>query len=473
MENGDSSSRATGPALSRLFAALRDRTGRLLARSERLLAITFASLVTIGTIILSLPISHTSEDFTFLDALFTATSAVCVTGLIVVDTGRDFTPFGQGVILVLFQLGGLGIMTFAAVATQVLGGKLSFRSQAILSDTFYQGNAATLVRRDLKRILALTVSFEALGILLIYGRMGQSASGPPPLFSAIFHSVSAFCNAGFSLHADSMTQFRADPVVMFAIVVLIIVGGLGHTVLLEMARRSYAWIRRRRQSPLVWSLNSRIVLRMSVGLIALGAVMFLILGVSSEEETWPASVGDAVFQSVTCRTAGFNSIDIGSLSTTALLVMVVLMFIGGSPASCAGGVKTTSVATWYAQLWAWLRGQRDVTLLGRRLPPDLVARAAMIIGLAVVWNAVGCLVLTAFEAGNPHMAFEDLVFEQASAFATVGLSTGITASLSVGSKLWIILSMFVGRIGPLTFAMVISTRETERIRYPEERVMVG
>jgi len=473
MENGDSSSRATRPAFSRPFATLRDRAGRLLARSERLLAITFASLVTIGTILLWLPVSHTSADFSFLDALFTATSAVCVTGLIVVDTGKEFTSFGQGVILVLIQLGGLGIMTFAAVATQVLGGKLSFRSQAILSDTFYQGNAATLVRRDLKRIVALTASFEALGVLLLYFRMHQSASDPTPLFSAVFHSVSAFCNAGFSLYSDSMTQYRTDPVVMFAIIVLIIVGGLGHSVVLEMVRRGYARLTRRRPSPLMWSLNSRIVLRMSVVLIVLGAVMVLILGVGEQEDTWVRAAGDALFQSVTCRTAGFNSVDVGSLSTTALLVMAVLMFIGGSPASCAGGVKTTSVATWYAQLWAWLRGQRDVTLLGRRLPPDIVARAAMIIGLAVVWNAVGCLVLTAFEAGKPGMAFQDIIFEQASAFATVGLSTGITASLSIGSKLWIILSMFVGRIGPLTFAMVISTRETERIRYPEERLMVG
>ena len=470
MANGESSSRATGPALSRLFAALRDR---LLARSERLLAITFALLVTIGTILLWLPVSHTPVDFSFLDALFTATSAVCVTGLIVVDTGRDFTPFGQGVILVLIQLGGLGIMTFAAVATQFLGGKLSFRSQAVLSDAFYQGNAATLIRRDLKRILAITATFEALGVLLLYSRIDLSASGPPPLFSAVFHSVSAFCNAGFSLYSDSMTQYRADPRVMFAIVLLVIVGGLGHTVVLEMVRRSYARIRRRRPTPLMWSLNSRIVLRMSAGLIILGAVMILVLGVGGEGETWLVSIGEAIFQSVTCRTAGFNSVDIASLSTTALLVMAVLMFIGGSPASCAGGVKTTSVATWYAQLWAWLRGQRDVTLLGRRLAPDIVARAAMIIGLAVVWNAVGCLVLTMFEAGRPNMAVENLIFEQASAFATVGLSTGITGSLSVGSKLWIILSMFVGRIGPLTFAMVISTRDAGRIRYPEERLMVG
>jgi len=473
MENGESSSTGPAAALNRLRATLRAFGDRLLARSERLLAGTFASLVLVGALLLWLPISHTKADFSFLDAIFTATSAVCVTGLIVVDTGKDFTPFGQGVILVLLQLGGLGIMTFAAVATQVLGGKLSFRSQAALSDTFYQGNAASLLRRDLKRIIALTFSFEAIGAGLLFFRMGHSPDGPSPFFDALFHSVSAFCNAGFSLHTDSLIGYRADPLVMVAIMVLIVVGGLGHTVVLEAVRRGYDRLRGRRHSPFMWSLNSRIVLRMSAGLVVFGAILLLVLGVGARHGSWFGSAADALFQSVTCRTAGFNTVDVGSLPRTALLVMVVLMFIGGSPASCAGGVKTTSVATWSAQIWAWLRGRSDVTLLGRRLPPEVVARAAMIIGLAIVWNAVGCMILTACEAGKQGMGLENLLFEQASAFGTVGLSTGITAHLSVLSKLWIILSMFVGRIGPLTFAMVISARQAARIRYPQERLMVG
>ncbi|MFQ5412618.1 MAG: potassium transporter TrkG, partial [Phycisphaerae bacterium] len=184
-------------------------------------------------------------------------------------------------------------------------------------------------------------------------------------------------------------------------------------------------------------------------------------------------LANALFQSVTSRTAGFNTVPIGSLSTPALLVLGMLMFIGGSPASCAGGIKTTSVAAWYAQLRAWLTGRRDVILMGRRLPGEIVARAGMIIGLGVIWIAVGSIVLTVLESGRTGMSFERLLFEQVSAFGTVGLSTGITSSLTAGSRIWIILSMFVGRIGPLAFAMVISQQETDYVRYPEEHLMVG
>lgn len=438
-----------------------------------MLAVTFASLIAVGTLLLWLPFSHLPGRVSPLDAVFTATSAVCVTGLVVKDTGTDFTPFGQGVILVLIQLGGLGIMTFAAAATQLLGGKLSFRSQAALSDTIYQGNAASMLRRDLKRIVAMTFVIEAIGAALVYSRLGPTSEAHGPIFTAVFHSISAFCNAGFSLHADSLVRYRGDFVVMTTMMLLIVAGGLGHGVVLEGVRRCWNRLRHRPHAPLMWSLNTRVVVWMSLGLIAAGTVMLLFLGVGGQRDSLGGAVADAVFQSVTCRTAGFSTVDVGRLSTTGLLVMAALMFIGGSPASCAGGVKTTSVVTWYAQLRAWLRGETDVSLLGRRLPGEVVARAAMIIGLAMIWILVGGMVLTYCERGSAEIGLRDLMFEQVSAFGTVGLSTGVTPNLSVGSRIWIILSMFAGRIGPLTFAMVVSQRGFAHVRYPEERLMVG
>lgn len=446
----------------------------LFERSERMLALTFLLLIFIGTILLWLPVSHARTGVSLLDAFFTSTSAVCVTGLTVVDTEKDFSRFGQVVIMVLIQLGGLGIMTFAALGAQLLGGKMSFRSQFIVADSFYQGHAASKLRRDLKRVIALTLLVEAIGACVIYLDLVGEGLEEAPVFSAIFHSISAFCNAGFSIYSDSLVYHRFEsPAFIYTIMALIVLGGLGHAVVLETARRTWNRLRRIPASPLMWSLNTRVVLYMSFSLILIGAILVFPLGANAQSRSWFDAVTNALFQSVTCRTAGFNTIDIGALPRTGLLVMMVLMFIGGSPASCAGGVKTTSVATWYAQLVAWLRGRTDVTLLGRRLPPEIVARAAMIIGLGVLWCSFGCMLLTFLEESSPKMTMMSLMFEQVSAFGTVGLSTGITPMLSQSSKMWIILSMFVGRIGPLTFAMIVSQRGVGWIRYPEERLMIG
>lgn len=446
---------------------------QLLDRSERMLALTFGLLILIGAYLLWLPAAQKHNDVRFIDALFTSTSAVCVTGLTTVDTEKDYTRFGQAVILVLFQFGGFGIMTFAALGSQMLGRRMSFRSQYMLGDTFFQKHAASSVGRDLKRIFALTFFIEAAGALIIYFDLIDEPNETSPIFSAIFHSVSAFCNAGFSIYSDNLSAHHINYYFTYAIMVLIILGGLGHAVVLETSRRLWCRLLRRRVDPYKWSLNTRVVLLVSALLIFFGAVTIGPLGAWKQSTGWFDGFTNSLFQSITCRTAGFNTVDIGSLSRTALLVMMVLMFIGGSPASCAGGVKTTSVATWGAQLLAWLRGRADVTLLGRRLPPEVVARAAMIIGLGVLWCCFGCMLLATLEPDTEKMNELNLMFEQVSAFGTVGLSTGITPLLTFGSKVWIILSMFVGRIGPLTFAMIVSQRTVGSIRYPEERLMVG
>ena len=376
-------------------------------------------------------------------------------------------------ILALIQLGGLGIMTFAALAAQMLGGRVSFRSQAVLADAFYQHEAAGALKKNLKRIVALTLIMEVAGAGLLYRDFQATSTTHPPLFSAVFHSVSAFCNAGFSLHTDSLTVYRGHLVTMFTIMTLIVVGGLGHTVVLEAVRRGVARLRRRRAHPVQWSLNSRVVLVASAALILAGTVGLLLLGLGDDQLGWTGALPAALFQSVTARTAGFNTVDIAALPTASLLLMAGLMVVGGSPGSCAGGIKTTSVAVGIAYLRSQLRAEQDVTLLGRRLPQSLVARAAVIGGLAILWNAIGCVILAATELGEREMPFEGLLFEQVSAFATVGLSTGITPALSALGKLWIVLTMLVGRLGPLAVALLVMPPRSSDARYPEERLMIG
>jgi trk system potassium uptake protein TrkH len=459
--------------MRRLLATLRAIAMAVLKRPEGLLLVTFALLIVVGSILLALPVAHHAGKVGPLDALFTATSAVCVTGLVVVETGADYTRFGQIVVLVLIQLGGLGIMTFAALGAQMLRRRLSFRSQAVLADVFYQREAAGVLKQNLKRIILLTFVLESIGAWLLYLHFRHDAAGQPPLYSAVFHSISAFCTAGFSLHSDSLTAYRSDLLVVGTIMVLIILGGLGHTVVLESLQRAGRALLRRPNRPVQWSLHSRVVLTSSAVLIAVGTVGLLAFGLGEDGQGWAQRVLNALFQSVTARTAGFNTIAIGALPMASLLILVALMFVGGSPGSCAGGIKTTSVAVWIAYFRAQIRSTQDATLYGRRLPQGLIARAAVIGGLAIVWNAAGCLILSATESASSGASLDRLLFEQISAFGTVGLSTGITASLSTVGKLWIIATMFVGRLGPLSVALAVMTQRPSTVRYPEEHLMIG
>ncbi|HVP11638.1 MAG TPA: potassium transporter TrkG, partial [Phycisphaerae bacterium] len=419
-------------------------------------------------------VSHARGRIGILDALFMSTSAVCVTGLATLDTSMDLTRFGHVVIIFLMQLGGLGIMTFAALGAQVVGRRLSFRSQAILSDSLYQSDAAGALRTDLKRVFLLTFLIEASGVLLLYSEFRQRTTEPEAMFSAVFHGISAFCNCGLGLYSDSLISYRARPIVLCTVMALIILGGLGHSVILEAARRTKRRLLGRPGGPMMMSLHGRVVLRTTACLIVAGTVGLLAFGQTPDERTWGECIWGALFQSVTSRTAGFNTVNLGNLPAASLLVLILLMFVGGSPASCAGGIKTTSLAVWIAHLRARLQGMEDTTLLGRRLPPDTITRVALVGGLSLVWNLAGCFVLAVTEAhGGSQMTFLNLLFEQISAFGTVGLSTGITPGLSGVGKLWIIMTMYIGRIGPLTAAMAVLLPQPAAVRYPQERVMIG
>jgi len=433
----------------------------------------FAAVIFLGTLLLSLPWAQTTGKVGLIDALFTSTSAVCVTGLTVVDTEKDFTRFGHVVILLLIQTGGLGVMTFAALAFQLLGRRFSLQSEAVLHDTLFQRDVAGQFQRAFKTIVTLTFAIEGAGTLFLWLMLLPTMNPGPALFSALFHSVSAFCNAGFSLRSDNLAGLRGNEGFLIVIMVLIILGGLGYTVLHELLNKAKGYAGPKRPSNVARvTLHGRLVLWVSSILVVAGAVSFLIFGLTAAETTVSQKVLNAMFQSVTARTAGFNSLDIGALPQASLFILIALMFVGGSPGSCAGGVKTTTAAIWGARLLSALRGRRDVRILDRRLPWELVGRTDVLMALALFWNLVGTLFLLTTESHLPHGAL-GLMFEQISAFGTVGLSVGLTPDLSTAGKLWITLTMFVGRLGPLTIAIWMFPKERTHVRYPKGTVMIG
>jgi trk system potassium uptake protein TrkH len=435
----------------------------------------FAGVILVGTFILLLPWSQTKGEVGFVDALFTSTSAVCVSGLVVVDTGRAYTLFGQTVIVALIQIGGLGIMTFAALAYLMLGQRLSLASQAALHDAFFQRDLGIEFKRRFFQILLITASIELAGILSIFLALRwRQAPVLQALFSALFHSISAFCNAGFSIYQDNLVGLRDSPVIMTTVMSLIVLGGLGHIVLSELLHHGKSRLSgSKTAAPQSLSTHTRVVLRTTLALIALGWLGLLCLGLTSSEPTWGMKLSCSLFQSITARTAGFNTVDIGLMPLSSLLLLTLLMFIGGSPGSCAGGIKTTALAISLAELRAKLKDEDHVVILERRVPKPILDRTMVLIRLAVIWNLLGVLLLLCTETGRLGVGFHDVLIEQISAFGTVGLSTGLTDKLTMIGRLWITATMFVGRLGPLTLAMGVLPTTHIHVKYPEGRIMIG
>lgn len=439
----------------------------------RLLVGSFLVLIAVGTLLLKLPAATPADQpIGWIDALFTATSAACVTGLAVRDTGTGFTPFGQVVILLLIQLGGLGIMTFSLFVLALFRGRVSLAQRTILEQTV-AGSLGQNLWPLLRLIFAFTFGTEGLGALLLFLRWAPEMGAGKAAWSAVFHSISAFCNAGFGLRPDSLTAWRGDPWVVLTVSALIVLGGLGFFTVWE--------IRRSRGLRSRLSVHSRLALAVSAVLIVLGTVAFWLLETrrAFAGMTWSEQLLAAFFQSVTTRTAGFNSVDIGVLSPGTLFLMILLMFAGGSPGSCAGGIKTTTLGVLVVATVTRLRGHGNVNVFNRTLAPQTVRNALSIAlgGAFVVTTAVFALVLLQAPGGplaEERAVFLDYLFETVSALGTVGLSTGVTADLSPASRLLVSLLMFMGRLGPLTIATSLATGGTEDDwRYPEEEVMVG
>jgi trk system potassium uptake protein TrkH len=457
-----------------------ERSARMLLRAASrpglLLSGSFVGLIAVGTLMLVLPMSlRDVDDVSIIDSLFTMTSAVCVTGLTVNDVSTNYSRFGQTVILLGIQLGGMGIMTVAALAlTMVRSGSLhSQRQYAAMMDARTLADLRTMVRS----IVVGTLVIESLGALALWALLdGHPAmEGRPTAFHAVFHAVSAFCNAGFALFPNNLVPFVDDPAIQVVLGILIVTGGIGFPVIVELTRHAWAWVRRlsRRGTahPGRMTLSTWVVLRTTFWLILVGAVATWLLewgGALAHRSHFDRIVA-AFFASVNTRTAGFNTVDVGSMKDATWIVFCILMFIGGSPVSTAGGIKTTTFAVMFATLRAELRGC-DPELGHRAVAPEDLRKATAVVVLSASILVVVVLGLSLTE----EHAFVRLLFEAVSAFATVGLSTGITADLSVLGKLLITLTMFIGRVGPLTIALAVGREHADRpYRLAPENLPVG
>lgn len=450
----------------------------------RTICLGFIAVITVGTLLLMLPFATNDGSWNNpLVALFTSTSAVCVTGLIVVDTGSYFSFWGQLIILLLIQVGGLGYMTTTTFLILLLGRRCDLRQKLAIQESFdrpfLQGNSQTLIRS----IIATTLVFEVFGVILIFNVFAEKYGSVQGLWLAVFHSISAWNNAGFSLFSDSLVSVYNSWIINLTIPVLIIFGGIGYQVIMELYM-AIVHIITNKQERLVFSLNFKVVISTTAILLVAGTIIFFII-----EYTNPNTFGDldfksklltAWFQSVTTRTAGFNSIDIGQMTFAGLFLTIGFMFIGASPSGTGGGIKTTTLRILFNCTRSVLRGNDEVVMFGREIPVALILKA-----VAVIFGSTSMVVLMTFLISLNEGLFNPIFFESGvsslqvlfeviSAFATVGLSTGITASFSPVSQLLLILTMYTGRVGILLFMAAIAGETNPRIiKYPEENLLVG
>jgi len=439
---------------------------------ERIFINSFAGVILAGTIFLYLPFSST-KGLSFVDALFTAASAVCVTGLAVIDIGQDLTFTGQVMTIILFQVGGLGIITFSAFLFGMMGRGISFKGREIVQSTLLH-----TPRRDffviLKSVLIATFIIESVGIVILFLRFSQDFPFGTAFFHAVYNAISAFNNCGYSLFSDNLVRYQGDIVVNLTVMGLIVMGGIGFVVIHEVFYRLKGSERK-------LSLHTKLVLITTGVLILGGAILFYFFERNHVIQNMPlqTQILASLFQSVTPRTAGFNTVDIGQLTNATVLMMIVLMFIGASPGSTGGGIKTTSATLLMLLIWSRWKGSEEVNIWNRTIPKDLITRTISIIFAAAfaVFLITSVLLLAEAENLQPLQSrhfFVEYLFETTSAFGTVGLSMGVTPKLNDLQKLAIILIMFAGRVGPLTLAFSLARRSTKKgITYAEESVMVG
>ena len=433
----------------------------------------FAGYILLGTLFLWLPLSAARDPISFVDALFTSTSAVCVTGLVTVDISKSFSFFGQVVTIVLFQVGGLGIITFSTVFFVMMGRGISFKGREIVQSTFLHTPQANFMV-ILKSVLWFTIFFESIGILLLWYRFGYDFPVGQAFYQAIYHAISAFNNCGLSLFPDSLVRYQGDLIVNLTVMALIVAGGIGFVVQHEV----FAKLRGRQKK---LSVHTRIVL-LSTGILILGgAVLIYVFERDHILYGLPArnQILAVFFQSVVPRTAGFNTVDIGFLTNATILLMIILMSIGASPGSTGGGVKTTSASLLFLLMWARLRGNEEVNVFRRTIPKEIISKTIAIIFASGFAVSLVTSVLLFTSAGDlapseTRRFFVEYLFETVSAFGTVGLSMGVTPDLNTVQKMVIILMMFAGRVGPLTLAFSFSRRAmTKSLIYAEEGIMVG
>jgi trk system potassium uptake protein len=453
---------------------------------SRIVFISFIVAILAGSALLTLPISapEGKPRVKYVDALFTSASATCVTGLIVKDTSKDFSLFGQIVIIVLIQAGGLGIMTMATFFLLLFGRKVSFRDTASVDNSLGRSGFSNF-RHFMFYVLLVTFTIEALGTLILFSKIVNSPVNDYPfgksLYVSAFHSISAFCNAGFSLYSDNLVRFNDDPVVVLTVAFLIIIGGIGFLVIYNFLNLRF-WKKDRIERGRL-SLHTKVVLFGTGILLAVGFFAFLIFewnGTMKGMPFWQKSL-NSFFCSVTPRTAGYNTIDYSQMSKPGILTTMFLMFIGASPASTGGGIKTATFVVLIVTSWSMIKGTNSVSIFRRSIPARIIQETVGVILLSTMVVMIMSVALSITEQysdfgyGPDDMgSIPKIVFEVISAFGTVGLSTGITPFLSDLGKILLTLTMFIGRIGPLVAALAIGQREIPpEVTYPEERIMVG
>jgi trk system potassium uptake protein len=432
------------------------------------LSLGFLVLILVGTLLLMLPFAtQDRHHLSFLDALFEATSAVCVTGLVVVDTHTTFTMFGQIVLMILIQIGGLGFMTVGILVALFLGKNIGLHSRLMIQESLNQLSLEGMVKL-VKFVVSFTFFIEGIGAVILAIRFSEDFAIPKAIYYGIFHSISAFNNAGFDLMGDfqSMTGYVGDFTIIIVLSSLLIIGGIGYTVILDIVRKK-SWRK--------LSLHTKIVLIMTLLLNVVGTVLIFTLEFNN-----PGTLGElqlkekilgAYFHGVVPRTAGFNSLDTGELTLTSQFVTMLLMFVGGGSGGTAGGIKVTTFAIIIIAVWALIRGKEDVNTMGRRLPKDIIYRAFAITVYSTVVVFFTLFILTITEAAPLNV----ILFEVISAFGTVGMSLGLTPDLSPVGKVVITVLMFIGRVGPLTiaFALARANKKQPPYRYVEEKIMIG
>ncbi len=437
--------------------------------------VSFTAAALIGAALLTLPAASKGDPLSPVDALFTATSAVCVTGLTVVDIGTYFTGFGKTVILVLIQLGGLGVMTFSVFLFLFLGKGVGMRQRWIVTETL-TSTPLRDIRSLIRSIFIFTLVIEGLGASSLFLFWYRDMPAMQAVNKSVFHAVSAFCNAGFATFRASFIQYASSAWLNVTIMLLIIAGGLGFPVIYEFRNR-IMYKRRRRKPPL--SLHAKMVLSTTAFLILAGSTVIYLTERSGQLALLSpkGQLLTSLFQSVTARTAGFNTLDIARLNPVTSFILVMLMFVGASPGSCGGGVKTTTLAVFAAIFRTKITGRKSISLFTRSIPEDTVLRALAVFILAVMVITIGVVMLLLTEmdtarSGNEY--FLAYLFEAVSAFGTVGLSMGITPALTGAGKVVIIVMMMLGRVGLLTVAYIITRGErTNLYTYAEEKVMIG
>jgi len=441
-------------------------------RPERVLALGFLTIILLGALLLSLPVcAEDSRSIGLRKSLFTATSAVCVTGLTLIDAGTQLSAFGQIVLLALIQVGGLGFMSFATVIMAALGRRISLRGRMLLRDSMNQTSLRGMVRMSLS-FFGMAMVIEIAGALLLMIRLVPLYGVKNGVWYSFFTAISAFCNAGFDVFGGwrSLTHLQGEPVVLLTVSVLIILGGLGFAVILECVHHRFRFQK--------LSVHAKMVLITTGILLAAGTILILLLesGNALDEMQTPEKILNSFFQSVTLRTAGFAAIDQGKLTDTGKLMSCLWMFVGASSASTGGGIKTTTAVMMILLVWNVIRGEERINVFGREISMDTARRsmAIALIGMGMVLLSTG--IISAVEQGR-GFSMMDILYETVSAFSTTGLSAVNTPNLSPLSHWLLMPLMYLGRVGPLTMAFALASRSENaaavRVRYPEEKIMIG